>query len=644
MKINTCILWDDANKCTTEVSWHRREILAFRPPPDMPVSDWSDDRRILQPGTSRQPGPWSTSVTPYLEEPMNSYNHPDYRHVVLCFGTQLGKTECLYNMLGYIIDLEPYSTMVVYPRVDDAKTISRTRVQPMFDESPTIKEKIPSKREKYQQLEMHFPGMALYLVGANSAAALAQKPCRNILRDEIDKYPQRVGSDADPLSLSEERTKSFWDIRKIIDVSSPTLEDIGIWKQLEDCDEVRRYYAECPFCLQKQILVFEQIKFDLGGEGHERINIAKNTATYQCIHCNEKITDKYKSRMIEKGEYRSDKASKYKTVKIGYHVSSLYSPWLTWGDIAEKFLKAKYKISEEGSVLELQNFYNGWLAKPWKDTAEKPIYEEMQGRITELPPRIVPKEAIALTCGVDVQKYGFYYTVWAWTKNYESWLVDYGYLVSWDDVRRLIFNTEYDIENDEDHTMSIWRTGVDTGGGKDEGEEYSKTEETYMWLRKNSQNIAWGVKGMTNRTGQRIRHSIIDKMPGSQQRIPGGLVLWFFDSFQFKEVLFWRISNDDKDPQPLHFHAETDGDFFNQLLAEEKRRNKNMEWEWVKTRKDNHYLDCCCIAHACADPQWSGGIGIVQRQANPKRAKPPIPQESGGSWIGSRGGSNWLNR
>jgi len=640
---DVCIEWDGVIDCENKAEWTGNERMAFRPPPDIGVSTWADERRILQPGTSRQPGPWSTGLTPYLEEPMNAYRDPNIRHIVLCFGTQLGKTECLYNILGYIIDLEPYSTMVVYPREDDAKTISRTRVRPMFEASEFLKEKIPDKRELYQLLEMHFPGMDLYLVGANSAAALAQKPCRNVLRDEIDKYPLRVGKDADPLNLSEERTKSFWDIRKIVDVSSPTLEEIGIWKELNSCDEIRRFYVPCPHCEWMQTLVFEQIKFDLEGEGHERINVAKNTARYECIECGRPIGDHHKSQMGEHGEYIADKKFKYQTEKIGFHVSSLYSPWLRWGDVAEKFLRAKYKLREEGVITDLQNFTNGWLAKPWKDLAEKPMFDELENRKNNMPAGIVPKDAIALTCGVDVQKYGFYFTVWAFSETFESWLIDYGWLTTWDEVFALIFSREFEIQDNPEYTMSIWRAAVDTGGGPGEEGEHPKTEEIYQWLRNNGMNTAWGIKGMTNRTGgQRVRHTIIDKMPGTKARITGGLVLWFLDTHAFKDVFFWRVSNKDSDPQPLHFHRETDDVFFNQLLAEEKKRNKNLEWEWVKIRKDNHYLDCSIYAHACADPQWSGGLKLVGSQLKPKTPKVEPVEEQHNPWIQT--GGNWLNR
>ena len=325
-----------------EVAWFARERYAFEPPSKMTVSQWASDRRMLQAGVSRQPGPWSNEMTPYLCGPMDAYNDDHVRHLVLCFGTQLGKTETLYNLLGFVIDQDPYSTLLVYPREDDSKTVSRTRIQPMIEDCSSLRAKKPAQQDRYQLLEMHFPGMILYMVGANSPAALAQKPCRNVFRDEIDKYPEKVGKDADPLSLSEERAKSFWDIRKIVDVSSPTLESVGIWKQLQSCDVTRSYRVPCPHCGEYQKLKFAQVKWDKPStvRNESKAQIAKSTARYECESCRESINDDHKLWMLQNGRWEDETKNEIRAAKVGFQLSSLYSPWLTCADNADKYLKA----------------------------------------------------------------------------------------------------------------------------------------------------------------------------------------------------------------------------------------------------------------------------------------------------------------
>lgn len=75
--------------------WSAVERAVFAPPPNLTVSQWADANRVLQTQTSRRSGPWSTDYTPYLREVMDDYNNPHARHLVICAGTQLGKTESL---------------------------------------------------------------------------------------------------------------------------------------------------------------------------------------------------------------------------------------------------------------------------------------------------------------------------------------------------------------------------------------------------------------------------------------------------------------------------------------------------------------------------------------------------------------------
>jgi len=633
------------------------ERLALRPPPKLSTSDWADARRILQAGTSRQPGPWKTATAPYLREIMEAYDRPEVRHIVVCAGTQLGKTEVIYNVLGKIIDLEPYSTLLVYPREDDAKTISRTRLQPMIQACPTLRSRIPAKADLFQTLEQHFPGMVLYLIGANSAAALANKPCRNILRDEIDKYPDLVGEDGDPLSLSEARAKTFWDMRKVFDVSSPTLDQRGIWKQLQTCDEIRDYEVACPFCGAAQVLKFPCLKWDSPTTSAEpgfiaplstRISHARATARYECRHCGAAIGDGHKPAMLAAGRWVAEKPAQHEVTRVGFRISSLYSPWLSWGDIAEAFLRADAAV-KEGKTGAMRDFVNGWLAEPWIERVNEVKESQVLERRCQLPPLTVPAGAVALTAGIDTQKFGFWVTVWAWGANreklLESWMIFHKFIDSWEMLSSLIFETAFPIAG-SDRSMRIWRAGIDTGGTMVE-EGWSRTEEVYQWLRGNGRGVVFGTKGRSRASvdNRVVSHSVIDKMPGGQA-IPGGLVLWMLDTIQLKELFFWRLSSKDADPQPIHLHAETGEDFARQILAEEKRRDKNGNTYWERIRKDNHYLDASTIAHACAHDNWLGGIPLLARMGGWETPEPKPAGESDGQpeinkFTGRPVGSFW---
>ncbi len=121
---------------------------------------------------------------------------------------------------------------------------------------------------------------------------------------------------------------------------------------------------------------------------------------------------------------------------MGFWISSLYSIFLTWADIAEEFLKSK----DDPELL--QNFVNSWLAEPWEDTKLKTSKELVMERQTELPEMIVPEWAKILTGGVDVQESSLYYTIRAWGDYMTSQNIAHGQVFSLTDIEQ-IMNLEW---------------------------------------------------------------------------------------------------------------------------------------------------------------------------------------------------------
>ena len=66
----------------------------LRPPPQLTVSAWAEQHRILGSRASSEPGPWRTSRTPYLRDVMDALSavHPA-RRIVFMKGAQVGATE-----------------------------------------------------------------------------------------------------------------------------------------------------------------------------------------------------------------------------------------------------------------------------------------------------------------------------------------------------------------------------------------------------------------------------------------------------------------------------------------------------------------------------------------------------------------------
>ena len=76
----------------------------LRPPPQLTVSEWADQHRMLGSRGSAEPGPWRTSRTPYLKDVMDALSavHPA-RRVVFVKVAQVGAIESDKCWLGYVM-------------------------------------------------------------------------------------------------------------------------------------------------------------------------------------------------------------------------------------------------------------------------------------------------------------------------------------------------------------------------------------------------------------------------------------------------------------------------------------------------------------------------------------------------------------
>ena len=81
-------------------------FAALRPDPDLTIAEWSDRFRVLSRVSAGEPGRWRTSRTPFLREIMECLSPASpYTRVVFMKPAQIGGSEVLLNMLGYIIHL-----------------------------------------------------------------------------------------------------------------------------------------------------------------------------------------------------------------------------------------------------------------------------------------------------------------------------------------------------------------------------------------------------------------------------------------------------------------------------------------------------------------------------------------------------------
>ena len=588
-------------------------LQLMNPPEQITVSEWAEKYRMLDSKSSAIPGPWSNDITPYLVGVMDEFNNYETQKIIFVKPTQVGGTEALQNMIGYIVMQDPAPTMIVYPTETLAKSVSENRLQPMLKITPELAKRFD---ENSQLLELQFDGMYLTLAGSNSPSGLSSKPIRFVLMDEVDKYPGSSGKEADPIKLAIERTKTFHD-KKIYITSTPTLKTGHIWKEKESADIEKHYFVPCPHCGEYIELKFSNIRFPYE-EGMSYIDRAE-FATYVCQECGCIITDADKNNMIRHGEWRIVRHNTKYVRSVAFWINTLYSPFVRWADIVKEFLTTK----DDPELF--QNFVNSWLAEAWEDTKLKTSAELVLERQTELPEYIVPSWAKLLTAGVDVQENSLYWSIRAWGDYLTSQNIAHGQALSFDDIDN-VMNAQYMNENGEPMIVNLCL--VDSGDQTDMVYDFCATHSDY----------ALPVKGSSHAQLSNYKLSKVNR-PDSKAM---GITLVLADGGAYKDMIAGRMQRPNGRGSWMVYKG-CDMEYATQVTAEHKvsvkRGNTTKQvWQTKTNHADNHYLDTEVYNAAAADILGVRQLHLMNEEdVTIPEYKPPEEQ-----WIEKN--ENWLDQ
>ena len=600
------------------VSKYQKEALQYlRPPEDISVSEWAEKYRVLDSKSSAMPGPWRNDKTPYLTGVMDEFCNFDTEEIILAKASQLGGTEALFNMMGWIIQQDPSPVMVVYPSDTLAESISVNRLQPMFRLAAPLKERW--KENDSTKTELQFDGMYLTLVGSNSPANLASRPVRFLFLDEVDKYPGATKKEADPIKLARERTKTFHN-SKVFMTSTPTLKSGHIWQALEEADVEKHYFVPCPHCGKMIELKWSQITFP-NEDGMSYMDRAE-LANYVCQECGCIITDQDKPQMLRFGEWRVVRQNAAIARTVGFWINTLYSPFVRFSEIAREFLKSK------DDPEALQNFVNSWLAEPWEDTKLKTSADTVMERQADLPELVVPEWAKLLTGGVDVQETSVYWTIRAWGNYLTSQNIAHGQALSFAEVER-VMNLSYGKEDGSQ--MVVQLALIDSG---------DNTDAVYDFCASNS-DWALPSKGSSHPMTTHFKLSTVNKTDSRAY----GMKLVLIDTGKYKDMIAGRMKKENGSGSWMVYQG-CDMEYAEQVTSEHKVNVRSgnrtvQEWRLKTSHADNHYLDTEVYAMCAADMLGARSLHLEEVDMEPRtEAKPQPEPKPEDNWLGTNG--QWL--
>lgn len=349
-----------------------RASMADRPK-ELP-SDWCSEH--LQFDEAGNHSPFSTHGHEYVIDVLNDFADPLITDEALVWGSQARKTGTMMGGVAWKIVNAPCSMLWVMPTMQLGRKFGRNRLGKLFKKSPCTAKLISDQdRHSFSTTEMALGASQLSIVGSNSASNLASAPCAVVILDEVEKFPEKVGDEADADSLAAQRTKDTPNPQRWR-TSTPALSSGLIWQNYLKGDQ-RRYFVPCPGCFQLVLFAWSKnftalsltgseafVEWDKtakGIDGSWNLEGVKATAHASCPFCKCRIEDGQKMKMIRGGKWRATNTKAPPNV-VSRQLSSLYSPSpeCSFGAMAVKFLQAKE------SMLGLQSFINGDLAEPYE--------------------------------------------------------------------------------------------------------------------------------------------------------------------------------------------------------------------------------------------------------------------------------------
>lgn len=594
-KTRSEILRDEAYRNTAKLFTRLNKSWAL--PPKMLVSDWADMYRRLSPESSAEAGRWRTSRAEYQREMMNAVNDPKVKKVVFHTSAQIGKSEALNNILGYYMDYDPAPIMFIMPTDSVVSSYSKDRIAPMIRDTPVLKDKIvePKSRESGNTINYKkFTGGYLVLIGANTPSQLASRPIRIVLADEVDRFPLSAGAEGDPLSLAEVRQTTFWNKKTVI-ASTPTIKGASKIDAEYEMSSQEVLNVACPHCGAYQPLVWGQLKFKHLKELENGKNGNKfEMIGYSCKECgaidNEIIWKKQPIKWIANNPDVKDIR--------GFHLNALASKWKSWESIVDDFLTAK----KQGREM-LKVWVNTMLGESWEEESEID-FNDLLAKRRQYYDCVVPKDVVALTCGVDVQDNRLEYEIVGWSVGRISWGIKYGIILgdpaqeeTWEELSKVLF-AEY--TRDDGQPIKIMSTCIDSGG--------HKTEQVYTYCREHFLQNVYAIKGVG---GSGIPFVRIPKTAND-----AGVFLFNIGVDVGKDTLFSRLKVQyETEAGFCHFPHESDKgydeDYFKGLTSEHKitkyyKGQARILWEKRSDRARNEPLDIRNYATAALEIKCLG--------------------------------------
>jgi phage terminase large subunit GpA-like protein len=621
-------------------------------------------------------GPWDSSLTPYMKEPMEVLTSDEYTQMIFVGPAQSGKTDMFKNWLAYTALCDPTDMILYHTGVSAAKDYSEDTITKLIRHSPAIAEAVSSGSQAQSLYRIDFKSTMRVRISWVSINEMSSRTVQRVFLSDYDRMDQNVDGEGSPHDLATARTTVYKDNAMCVSESTPGFEltdpnfipktphqapPVEGILALYNRGDRRRFYWQCQNCDNW----FEPHRNLLRWDEGVSIAEAVKSVHMECPHCEYKIYhDGDPERGIwgkreynKRGIWLKDGQSVDKEGNVrgkifsegpvaSFWVNGVVAGLTTWEKQLDALLKAEEEFKETGSQEALKVCINTKFGEPYtpRGIGSERLPEVLKSRAEAFPEKTVPRGVRFLIATIDVQRSParFEVQVHGFGEGKDMYIIDrfaikkskrldqdgdhyfimpQAYLEDWQLLIEQVLEKAYPLEGEPNKFMAIKAVGCDSGG--QEGVT-SKAYEFYRYLKyehvenPNLYKRFILLKGSSSKEGPRQRLIFPDSgRKDSKAEARGEIPVLLMNTYDLKNMLDAMLDRKEPKGGMVHFPKWLPSWFYEELCAE---RRTAKGWERVG-RQRNEAWDLCAYALAVAISKRYAGLELIDWDYPPSWAE-----------------------
>lgn len=546
------------------------------------ADQWSVENVFL-----KDTGRFSYEVTPFFREPTRAASDLiNNCRVILKTPAQVGKTQTILNIMGWMSKYDPSNTMLILDSLKTGQRMSKNRLKPFLRDIGIAAFDSTKKDRSKETMNLSLGTGANLIIGsASSASDLCSTPVKYLFADELDRWCDQIVNEGDPLLLAFKRQLRFMGMAVL--TSTPTTPEGRINSHyMIGTQEIWSAVCKCG--------CFMRVSYD-------DIDWSGDTPFYACPQCGEI----YSETDIETLPHKYAKPmnstpfiDKYGRVARSFEITAtLCHNQYSWDALKHEEIQAR-SLGDAA----VRSFRNTALGETYVPPRLESISVHALMSFNEgFTPQTLPQFVDRIVIGIDTQAAAFPYLIIGVSKDLSQVaFVHAGMILGdlhkhepWNDLKRLL--STYKSKTIDGRELPICMAAIDSGG--------HFTHDIYALSMLNPRIRA--IKGRSRRYDE-TEKTMIDRVVRVRVRALGSGIgftdLTCINTRYCKDVIYTHLQGRaHSTAESLKWHWPLgfgiDQNFFEQLTSETRTVNSRGVVTYEKIRgRENHYLDCLVYA------------------------------------------------